>query len=376
MTFCSAVPIINSGIIRDGLSYFKENKKIKEKLGGVEFVKIPIYAPQNFVNSTKKTFCLMHCGTSRALKKIILDRKINIVHCRSYHSAWAAIRARERYNLKIKIVFDARGIWPEEVALKKSQSYDSKDYIFLKKIEKKILAESDVVISVSDTMHKYYEELGGKRFEKIYLSAKTKLFSTAFSDIKDRTSGDMVFGYVGALSDSTWHKPYMLRDLFQILKSINKNSRLVIVTGSDFDEIKKYFPKELQDSVSFFSTKTTEALVEILKQFDFGLISYFSPDNDQEKKLSEMVLSVKVVEYMSAGLPVIVNKYCKGAADLIDRYGFGFSYDPVALDALKAEDFCSFKYNALRMKIVDFARNNFDYEVNAKKYLEIYMDLE
>lgn len=117
-----AVPIINSGIVRDGLNWIRDLINIKRFMLPVSFNLIPIVAPQNFVNSSRHTFCLFHIFTWRFLKRLILKYNPQIIHCRSYHSAWAAIKCRERYRFKYKVIFDPRGLYPEEVSLKREKS--------------------------------------------------------------------------------------------------------------------------------------------------------------------------------------------------------------------------------------------------------------
>src|SRR5690606_20724497 len=58
--FVSGVPIIHSGLIREKWNYRKEIDNIKLRLGKIPFIKIPIFVPQNFVNSSKRSFGLMH----------------------------------------------------------------------------------------------------------------------------------------------------------------------------------------------------------------------------------------------------------------------------------------------------------------------------
>ncbi|NRB64995.1 MAG: hypothetical protein HRU40_18570, partial [Saprospiraceae bacterium] len=120
--FLSALPIIHSGLIREKTSYFStEFKAVKNRLNKakVEFAAIPIYAPQNFVTSAKNTFKFMHFGALKHFLKILNKVQPDVIHCRSYHAAFAAINAREKYGLFYKVIFDVRGLWPEEVALKK-----------------------------------------------------------------------------------------------------------------------------------------------------------------------------------------------------------------------------------------------------------------
>ena len=171
--FISAVPIIHSGLLREKWRYFSELSMVKKKLDAVTFHWLPIVASQNFVFASKATFKFMHgTGVHRLLKNKLAKIAPEIVHCRSYHAAWAALTVRKKYGLNFKIIFDGRSAWPEEMAFKKNWSENSSDYQFLKSIEKKLLFEYDISESVSDSMHQHYVDLGVKNDQCIYLSAE------------------------------------------------------------------------------------------------------------------------------------------------------------------------------------------------------------
>ena len=159
----SAVPLIHSGFVREKVGYFDEIKKIKSLLGRISFSWIPIYATQNFINSNRFTFKLMHGLSHLHLLNKIKEIKPDIIHCRSYHAAWAAIKVRDKYNLNYKVVFDGRDLWPEEMALKQGFKEQSLDYKYLKNIEKFILEKADCSVSVSQKMHEHYVGLGAKK---------------------------------------------------------------------------------------------------------------------------------------------------------------------------------------------------------------------
>ena len=203
--FISAVPVLHSGYVREKWKYGQELQAVKNMFGKIKFHWLPIWASQNLVNPSKKTFNMMHGLAHRGLKKKIERIKPDIVHCRSYGAAWAAISVRKKYNLKYKVIFDGRGLWPEEVALKNAWDENSSDYKFLKSLEQKILFACDCSISVSDPMHEHYLSLGSPNDRIIYLSADTKKLRVDLSEVNK--SERVRFCYVGALSENSWHQP-------------------------------------------------------------------------------------------------------------------------------------------------------------------------
>jgi glycosyltransferase involved in cell wall biosynthesis len=371
--FISTVPYIHSGLIREGRSYRTELNKVRDKLGGIAFHWLPIYAPQNFVNSSKNTFSLMHGLAHLHLKNKLRSICPDIVHCRSYHAAWAALKVRKKYNLNYKIIFDGRGLWPEEVALKRNWSDISADYQFLKSIENTLLTECDASVSVSDAMHEHYMNLGAKNDYCVYLSTDVKQLRVNINELK---SDEIVrFCYVGALSEDTWHQPKVLVDLYRRLRSLFQETQLTIVTTSDHGQLKSQFSEFPQEELVFISTKTRMELKEVLKGQDFGLMAYFSPTTDQERLVANTVLAVKTAEYLIAGLPMICNEYCGGAARIILNNQLGITYFPEKLDVLTQRTLLPFLNQTARQKCQTFALENFDYAINAKKYLQLYKDI-
>ncbi|MCG3737693.1 glycosyltransferase [Vibrio cincinnatiensis] len=371
--FISAVPIVHSGIIREKWRYFTELKRVKNRLESVAFHWLPIMAFQNFVNSSEATFNLMHGVSHWFLKKTLIKLAPDIVHCRSYHAAWAALKVRKKYGLNFKIIFDGRGLWPEEIALKKGWSKDTSDYLFLKSIESKLLKECDCSISVSNTMHDHYLNLGAKNDHIVYLSVDTHQLKVEKNEFE--VSDVVRFCYVGALSEGTWHKPQLLVELYRKLRLLFPKTQLTIVTTSDFLVLKKAFSEFPAQEVIMTSTKTRAELKQIFVKQDFGLMTYFLPETDKQILLGDMVLAVKTAEYFVAGLPMICNKYCGGASIIINSNGLGVTYSPENIDTLTSEDLLPYLNMTIREKCQGFALNNFDYEVNAKKYLRLYKEL-
>lgn len=370
----SAVPLIHSGFVREKVGYFDEIKKIKSLLGNISFSWIPIYATQNFINSNRFTFKLMHGLSHLHLLSKIKEIKPDIIHCRSYHAAWAAIRVRDKYNLDYKVVFDGRDLWPEEMALKQGFNEQSLDYKYLKNIEKFILEKADCSVSVSQKMHEHYVGLGAKKDVCIYLSADVKKLSQGLISKSSSKNGCVNFCYLGALSDSTWHKTTELAKLYTHLKRVMPNSKLTIITTSNYGEINAIFKKYNLTDYVLKTTHTVAELQVLLSEQDFGLMSYFVPGNNLQKKLGSILLSIKAVEYFSAGMPMICNAYCGEVAQLIENHKLGVSYAPENLERLSAKDFIPLLSSNERAKCRSFAMDNFDYEVNTKKYYMLYKD--
>lgn len=372
--FVSGLPLLHSGMTREKLRYFDECRKVQDALGDIPFILLPIYAPQNLVNSSLTSFQWFHSLAHWHLTRLIKRFDPDVIHCRSYHAAWAALSVRRRNRMKYSIVFDGRGLFPEEVALKKSYTDHSPSYLYLKSIERELLTECDISIAVSAPMELHYQRLGAKDCKTIYLSADSKELRPL--PLVARAIGAVNFCYVGALSEDTWHKTSELLRLFLRLRELIPKANLTIVTTSDHGAIRKFFSGFSESEVYITESRALQQLKGYLQQADFGLMSYFEPKTEREMKLADMVLAVKTAEYLCNGLPIIVNRYCGGAASIVKNHDLGLVYDPCELGALSLEDILSRVPDIGRREaIATKARELFDYAEHAHDYACIYARL-
>jgi len=375
LTFIAAVPIIHSGLFREGVSYVQELNKVKSKLKNIEFLWIPIITTQNFVNPSRLTFGLMHIGCYKNLAKKLINKNPDILHCRSYHAAYAAIKIRSQYSLNYKIVFDTRGPWPEAVAFKRGYKDESRDYIYLKKLEKWLLDNSNIIVSVSDTMTAQYKKITQTPIETIYLSAPVDKINQANHIIRsNNTKEEISLVYLGALSNKDWHTPQNLEKVYSKLFAEFTSTKLLIITTSNHDPIKRILSKYLQH-ITITSTKTPEELAIALSKANIACLPGISPSNNIEKTLFESILGTKTVEYLSAGLPVICNKECAGAAMLIEKHNLGLVYNPINLSEITKESVTTLINNSLSQRAYDTSSKLFDYKLNAHRYINLYKSL-
>lgn len=365
----AGIPIIHSGLIREKFSYKRVINLIQEKLEPNGFEKITINMPQNILNHPY-LFKFFHLLSNKILQKIINDIAPDIIHCRSYHATYAAVKARQRTNKNYKIIFDARGLWPEQYAVIKNDGKINKNYLYLKELELLLLKESDLIVSVSETMSDHYKKIGINP-EKI----KTIYTSSPINEMKkpERKKNDSYsFCYLGALDENGWHKPSSLAKLFTHILDISPKSTLKIITKSSYKKISIFFAENQLKHITFHTITDHKQLNEALNDIDIGILSYFTPKKNLEKIFASTVIAIKTGEYLSQGIPLLVNKYCGGAADYVERHSIGKSYDPDNLQEITGETFDLLINKNLSIKAIKFSNNDFSYNSNAQKYIGLY----
>ena len=378
-SFISAVPIFHSGLLREKLGYKDEIKKIKEEftLDNIDFTWVPMVIPQNLIYTTNFIFNYVQCTTQLLVNYKVDLASYDIVHCRSYFAAYAANKLREKYNYRYKVVFDARGFLPEEIALKEKLHEKSKKYSFLKVLESYLLEHSDVTITVSDTMYESFYDKHSKKLENIYLSTD---FEKLVSKNKKRKAIELDTQinilYLGALGVNSWHQPNVLLKVFKKIKLLYKNAILTIITTDDHEKLKTFFTELDERDLKFLSIKNHDELANELNKVDLGVLPYRENGSFAEEIVGKSILGTKTVEYLASGIPVLCNEDCGGAAALIMKNPkFGIVEKKKKMSELSEASLHDLLNSHLEQHDFDMLYNYFDYSSNAKKYADIYESL-
>ena len=277
-----------------------------------------------------------------------------------------------------KIIFDARGFLPEEIALKKGLEELSPDYKFFKEIERLNLKESDSTITVSDTMLSEFRLLGAKRLDNIYLSTDFPHVVNAKATVENKitTRSNITLLYLGALGQDLWHQPKQLAKVFLKVKSIFPSARLKIITTNDHKTLKQYFIDFKDEDVIFSSTKTKEELELEMANINIAILPYRINRNYAEKHVGFSILGTKTVEYLAAGIPLLCNLNCGGASAIIEsNVKFGVSYDPDTLVQINEQSLLKLLNSKIDYSEYEFLKQKFDYKSNSKKYANLYSEL-
>lgn len=377
--FASAVPVIHSGLVREKLGYKKELGTVKQQFSqkGIQFDWVPMLIPQNLIFAPGKLFdCVQKITQFFINRKLNLD-SVDIVHCRSYFSAYAANKLREKHGYKYKVIFDARGFLPEEIAMKARLAEDSKEFKFFKKVEAYLLAASDSTITVSDTMQSAFLDLNAKRLDNIYLSTDFKKLTPVKKSANNITKDSPItLLYLGALGDELWHQPTELAKVFRKVKSIYMNAKLKVITTNNHSVLITYFSEFNEDDIIFTSTKSHDELATEMKNIDLAVLPYRENRNFAEAHVGYSILGTKTVEYLASGIPVLCNSGCGGAAAVIDQNEkFGLVYSPDTLSELSATKLSKLVNSSFNSEDFSLLFNNFDYKKNSEKYARLYKEL-
>lgn len=328
------LPALHSGLFRERHRYVKELSNIRSIMrGNLSIVPIPVVQTKIYSTSLKE-FQRFHASIShKLLARSFCDAEPDIVHCRSYHATWAALAVRRKYSMSYKVVFDARGNFPEEVAFKSPRGFDDCTYDMWKRLEQQMLDESDVVLGVSGVLTDHFASMTETRCMTSYPACALA------PNASNRPIGgeDMLrLVYVGALAADTWHSPAELGRLYRRIRSLAKTrTRLFVISSSAEKQYARSLGLERSEWESIEAPDSAAVMAQ-LQNCDIGLLPFRPTRSKYEATIGRTMLGTKTVEYAGSGIPTIASSAAGGAAEIISSRGLGISYDNI--DDLTAKE--------------------------------------
>ena len=240
-------------------------------------------------------------------RKVYKMEPYSIIHCRGYISSLVGYNLKNRAN--IKFIFDMRGWWPDEKL--ESGSWNNlifkPVYSYFKKIELKLFAHADFVVSLTNRGKNMITDLlpeAKNRVGVVPTCVNLDLFPPARDDVRMEIRGKLkipsdvrIFVYSGSLGGN--YCPHILANAFIAFEKNNRNAHLLILSKDALDNnIQDYFKSMGIDSVTIVNAKFNE-VSDYLRSADVGFIFY--------KNGFSLIgrCPTKLGEYWASGLPVI-----------------------------------------------------------------------
>ena len=301
---------------------------------------------------------------------IVLTRRIDILHCRSYPVAWAASIVKS--VVPVRMVFDPRSDFPEENIAAGNWSAMSTTHKAWKRLEKRLLEQADTTIAITDSYIEHFSKVAPEaEFRLVPNNVDTKRFSRdagfreAFRNSHGLNRDAIVFCYNGSMGDH-WNSPVPYADFIIRLRDLDMaHWFLFITTGGPAVR------------------RTLEA--RGVRPEEYGIVSCAFDDVPKYLSVADMgtmfvrefriALGIKSVEYLAAGLPMIVNDKAAGAAEVVTRHQAGLVVPEVGtadLDAIRA--LARDKEEMFRT-CRHLAETRFSTPTVAGRYLQIYDSL-
>lgn len=252
---------------------------------------------------------------------LLLVKKIDILHIRRYDANFAALIAKKIFGKKL--IFDPRGLFIEEKISSGSWQRNRFRFWIYKYLENSILKQSDAVIAFSRPHRKYLQSTYGQKISKkvalIPNCVDLDKFKCKRKYRDDHFAEKITLVYIGGASH--WHMVDEMIDFFKELKRIVP-SFFLYITYEDQRAIKKKFSESGLGPEDFTVMGVPPSEIpKYLCHADVGM-ALIAPS-----LAKKMCAPIKFVEYLAAGLPVVINPGLGETEEIVKKYRVGVLYD-------------------------------------------------
>ena len=272
---------------------------------------------------------------------LIRNRKnFEIIHCRSYLPMLpVSILSAFLPNFP-KIIFDLRGVFPEEVLMKYKKEKSFKLFFYFKIfkfLEKFFLSKAKVNIVVSNSFKNYlikeYETRITDLGEKIVV-IPTFVNTLNKVNVNDETEipfekSDVIFVYSGSIE--LWQKFPETVLLFKNIKKEVSNAKFLILTYDSEIAIKILESNGLRHSDFAIKNCNPNELPLYLKLADFAFLLR------EDDIVNNVAAPIKFTDYLLAGLTVILTRKIGDTEEIVRNFGNG-----IFLNGFSEEDMGKF----------------------------------
>jgi len=262
----------------------------------------------------------------------LVSRRCKALHARSYVPGIVAVFYQAL--LRVRFIFDPRGILPEELRLARGWSEKTLRFRFWKFIEKIILKRADYVFVLSRNFRKHLKQIV-PRSDILLIPCCIDPARFNYNE-QQRASvrAKLGFGNRFVLVYSIGcFVPYQVLEkaleVFGILREQHPESHFLILTPEP-DQLKKYAAKYAIDLSGVSIVRVPFSLVpDYLMASDAGLLVRHT------SIVSKVASPVKFPEYLACGLPVIAFKGIGDTERMITRYSLGECVDPENRESIR-----------------------------------------
>lgn len=288
---------------------------------------------------------------------------IKIYHGRSYLSSLACLVSKKINGLKI--IFDPRSPLPEENVISKKWSKTSLNYKMWKEIERILIVNADATVLVSESLADLHIAKPSKGSYTVIPNNYPQSFEPLGA--ADNTKQNITsLVYAGSLGHWNRLEPYVdfLKKLDELNVGIEKT--VFITPERGWDEI-KLACDELNYPINRIRmiSSSQEDVKQELSKHSAGM--YFMSDMDPR-------LGVKVTEYLSAGIPIIVSSNIIGASKFVKDNQLGLVLNNAFSQDKEIVDFFNKLKSTqeLRERCIRVAKHNFSPMSVAAKISKLY----
>ncbi|TSC95196.1 MAG: glycosyltransferase [Parcubacteria group bacterium Licking1014_1] len=347
----------------------KEAEKLSEKLEnlGISWYKLKYFR----FYTLGMAFNVLQCFL--LVFYLIVSKKIKIIHSRAYLPIFSVFFLKKIFGLKL--IFDMRGFWPEELVDSKRIKDDSIYHKALKFLERKSILSSDYIVTLTPESKEIIEsKYREKKLKVVWMP--TCVNEEKFTPLKAEPltgfDNKFIIVYAGSLW-SFYDMPSQI-DFFNILKTKIPNAHFLILGNNKPEELREIFKQKgvKEDDYTIISLKS-EDVPKYLLGSNLGIS--FRYDFYSQKA----AFPTKLAEYLISGLPVVINSNSDYIEKFVRSNKVGVVVNTFNKDSLATaadELLILIKDKDFKQRCIKTAQDYLGKHVCVDKYLDIYNELQ
>ena len=256
----------------------------------------------------------------RLARRLVRDKRIELVHARSHIPATIALRLKQR--LGTKMIFDVRGLMADEYVDANHWRKDSVPYRLTKNAERRALEAADGVVTLTNRIWEVIKNWDSLRdrnvphavvpccadLEVFQFDATVRAQCREELGIADR----FVIVYSGSIDG--WYLTEEMADFFVMLRQREPRAHLLWLTTGSHERIRDLMQaRGLANPDYTVQTATAREVPSYLSASEAGL-AFIKPC------FSKLASSpTKFAEYLACGLPLVINRGVGDSDSLADE---------------------------------------------------------
>jgi len=303
-----------------------------------------------------------------------LGKSCDLIHVRSYLPMITALLLKLFYRKGI--IFDLRGVFPEEIALRKRSKFW---FVFFKKAEAIFCKYADVLVVVSKKFMQHIQTIYPKQHAKLVViptfakpapppdTAIDNIISLKKEYFKD--AHVTIFAYSGAFEK--WQCVNEVFDFFEEISKLYSKYRFAIF--SHHAELFKSLAQSRKINMDLYYINYIEnkSLAQYISQCDAGVLFR------KNTLINRVAAPIKFTDYLTSGLLVIISADIGDSSDLVQKFDLGYITENLKQESI--QKLAVTVHTDLKIKTqkiherIKKALDEIDISKAAEKYLTLYL---
>ena len=344
-------------------------RELRKKVGNenIRIIYLPLLIPVRFTLKSLAYLKFFSFYLS-SLLRIFIASSSDVIHCRSYLATFCSLKSQSSPT-----IFDLRSLWVHENISAGNLKENSRLHEAWLDLEAFCIKNSASSLSVSRWMENYVSERTSQSSVLIPITVDTELFHFNYQDrISLRSElgweNEKILIYIGSIGLSGINIE-SLKAFIDDLVSIF-DFKLLFISNSDKKIINRLLNETaLHEDDYYIASASGKRLNKMLSAADVG-IHALPPQLDSKSRLG-----TKIVEYLSNGLPILINENVGEACNYVYKYNVGF----VKKTGVTSPELLNFLNHSNHRQVysqnIKNAVKNFDLSELIHQYIDVYNNL-